>query len=234
MKPTAAGSAVELHRPAHGAGARFCPRLGFGFSAGIAGGHDGAAHELGRRVPARGLSYQVVDLLDVLPAGTGRGIRDLYRAQLTTVPGTWDWVYRGFDRPGRSRIAGLVVRRAARALAAVIPPDARVVVSTYPPTGQAIGSLRASGRLAVPALVYLTDMAVHRLWVAPGVDAHLAIHPVPAASAVALGAQSVRTVRPAVRSGFGAVPPAERPATRRSFGPPSTGRSRCTRLGWFR
>jgi hypothetical protein len=200
-------------------------------SAGIAGGHDGAAHELGRRVLARGLSYQVVDLLDVLPAGTGRGIRDLYRAQLTTVPGTWDWVYRGFDRPGRSRIAGLVVRRAARALAAVIPPDARVVVSTYPLAGQAIGSLRASGRLAVPALAYLTDMAVHRLWVAPGVDAHLAIHPVPAASAVALGARSVRTVRPAVRSGFGAVPPAERPATRRSFGPPSTGRSRCTRPG---
>ncbi|MEU9154735.1 hypothetical protein AB0D59_30285 [Streptomyces sp. NPDC048417] len=78
-------------------------------------------------------------------------------------------------------------RRTVRALA----PDTRAVVSTYPGASQVLGALRRRGLLTVPAFTYLTDLSVHALWVAPGIDAHLAVHPVPAAQAHAQGAAAV-------------------------------------------
>jgi UDP-N-acetylglucosamine:LPS N-acetylglucosamine transferase len=78
---------------------------------------------------------------------------------------------------------------------------AEVVVSTYPGASQVLGYLRRTGRLTVPVVTYLTDMSVHRLWVADGIDMHLALHPIPAGEAMRLGAR-VRVVRPAVRPEF--------------------------------
>ncbi len=48
-------------------------------------------------------------------------------------------------------------------------------------------------------------MSVHRLWVHPGVDEHLAVHDLPAREALALGARSATVVAPAVRTAFGRV-----------------------------
>ena len=59
-----------------------------------------------------------------------------------------------------------------------------------------------SGRLDVPAVTYLTDLSVHRLWVHEGVDLHLALHPLPAAEAVRLGAGTTRVVQPVVPARF--------------------------------
>ncbi|HEV7896413.1 MAG TPA: glycosyltransferase, partial [Planosporangium sp.] len=73
----------------------------------------------------------------------------------------------------------------------------------------------------VPAVTFLTDMSVHPLWVAPGVDAHLALHPVPAAQARSLGARNTIVAGPAVGPAF--RPPlddAEHLAARLTFGLP--------------
>jgi processive 1,2-diacylglycerol beta-glucosyltransferase len=43
---------------------------------------------------------------------------------------------------------------------------------------------------------------VHRLWVHPGVDTHLAVHDIPAGQARRLGAGETRVVSPAIRSSF--------------------------------
>ena len=68
-------------------------------------------------------------------------------------------------------------------------PD--LVVSTHPFASQALGRLRAAGRVDVPVVTYLTDMSVHPLWVHPSVDLHLALHPIPAAEARSLGGRAV-------------------------------------------
>src|ERR671928_11751 len=83
------------------------------------------------------------------------------------------------SRHHSGRVVALV-RAAARRTLRALAPDTRAVVSTYPGASQVLGALRRRGRLTVPAFTYLTDFSVHTLWVAPGIDAHLAVHPVPA------------------------------------------------------
>lgn len=106
---------------------------------------------------------------------------------------------------------------------AAIGRDARVVVSTYPLASQVLGRLRASGRLKVPVVTYLTDYSVHRLWVAEGVDAHTAVHDVAAEQARGLGAAQVVTVDPAVDPRFTRRTQASRDAARARFGLPAQG-----------
>lgn len=193
-------------------------------SAGIGGGHDGVATELSRRLRLRGTTTRILDFVDLLPAALGPTVRELYRAQITTVPTTWAWVYRTFDRNRRSRLADNLVRVACRALHDAVGTDTRAVVSTYPLAGRAIGRLRAQGLLRVPAIAYLTDMAVHRLWVADGVDMHVTIHPGPARQARALGAAATVVAAPVVRPAAQRVPAAEKAALRARFGLPENAR----------
>jgi processive 1,2-diacylglycerol beta-glucosyltransferase len=54
-------------------------------------------------------------------------------------------------------------------------PD--VVVSTYPGVTEVLGRMRRRGRLAVPAVSAITDLAALRYWSHPGVDLHLVTHP---------------------------------------------------------
>jgi UDP-N-acetylglucosamine:LPS N-acetylglucosamine transferase len=52
-----------------------------------------------------------------------------------------------------------------------------VVVSTYPGVTEALGRLRQAGRLHVPVVSAITDLASLRFWAHPGVDLHLITHP---------------------------------------------------------
>lgn len=56
-----------------------------------------------------------------------------------------------------------------------IQPD--VVVSVYPLTTEVLAALRRKGRLQVPVVAAITDLAMMRWWAAPGVDLHLLTHP---------------------------------------------------------
>ena len=65
-------------------------------------------------------------------------------------------------------------RGTERAVAAARPD---VVVSTYPGATEILGQLRQRGRVGVPVVSAITDLAALRYWAHPAVDLHLITHP---------------------------------------------------------
>ncbi|MFJ9245694.1 glycosyltransferase [Streptomyces sp. NPDC101776] len=190
-------------------------------SASVGAGHDGAAAELERRLLAAGLTVDRFDLLDVLPARLGRLVRDGYHRMLVRAPWAYQRIYSSTERAGGGGpVARALLRSAEERLLRALPADIGAVVSTYPGASRVLGSLRLDGRLTVPVLTYLTDFSVHPLWVADGVDVHLALHAVPAAQARAAGARDVRVCGPVADPRFHPVDAGERAAARTRFGLP--------------
>ncbi|MGI5459945.1 glycosyltransferase [Streptomyces sp. CA-249302] len=192
-------------------------------SASIGAGHDGAAHELHRRLLASGVTVDRFDLLDLLPARIGRAVRDGYHRMLVRAPWAYQRIYNSTERSGGGGpLARALLRTAEDRMLRALPADTGAVVSTYPGASRVLGRLRLAGRLDVPVLTYLTDFSVHPLWVADGVDVHLAAHAVPAAQARALGAHDVRVAGPVVDPRFRPARAAERSAARARFGLPDS------------
>jgi len=190
-------------------------------SASVGAGHDGAATELARRLTAAGFGVDRHDFLDLLPARAGALIRGTYHRMLTLAPGSYQHLYANTEECGRpGRLVGALLRCTEGRVLRALAPGTCAVVSTYPGASQVLGRMRQSGRLAVPALTYLTDFSVHPLWIAPGIDGHLAAHHVPAGQARALGAADVAVTGPVVDPRFTPGGPAERRAARRRFGLP--------------
>src|SRR5205814_7862330 len=50
-------------------------------------------------------------------------------------------------------------------------------VSPYPGSTEVLGALRAAGKIDVPVVSAITDLAALRYWAHPGVDLHLITHP---------------------------------------------------------
>ncbi len=102
-----------------------------------------------------------------------------------------------------------------------LPSDVVAVVSTFPLGTQILGPLRRSGHLAVPAISYLTDFAVHPICVADGIDMHCAPHEVSRGQAAGLGARDIRVVGRVVCPRFQPAAGNARAATRRRLGLPA-------------
>ncbi|WP_328551550.1 MULTISPECIES: MGDG synthase family glycosyltransferase [unclassified Streptomyces] len=191
-------------------------------SASVGAGHDGAATELERRLTADGLVVDRYDLLDLLPARLGRAARDAYHLMLVRAPWLYQRIYSGTERAGGGgRGARALLRSSENRVLKALHPDTGVVVSTYPGASRVLGNLRLRGRLTVPVLTYLTDFSVHPLWVADGVDTHLAAHPVPATQARAAGAQDVRVRGPLADPRFHPCDAHRRSLARTRFGLPA-------------
>lgn len=191
-------------------------------SASVGAGHDGAAGELERRLVAAGLTVDRFDLLDVLPARLGRLVRDGYHRMLVRAPWAYQRIYSSTERAGGGgSVARALLRSAEERLLRALPADTGAVVSTYPGASRVLGNLRLNSRLTVPVLTYLTDFSVHPLWVADGVDVHLALHAVPAAQARAAGARDVRVCGPVADPRFHPVDATARAAARARFGLPA-------------
>jgi UDP-N-acetylglucosamine:LPS N-acetylglucosamine transferase len=197
-------------------------------SASVGGGHDGAANELTRRLREAGLMVDRCDYLDLLPAALRLLMRDGYRRQMNVAPATFEWMFEALQRSRRlASVSASGAAVAGSAALRVIGTGCALVVSTYPAASHTLGWLRRTGRLSTPTVTYLTDLSAHRLWVASGIDIHLALHPLTAAQARGLGAGDVRVVAPAVDPAFaaGTGPDANgRAAARRRFGLPAHGR----------
>lgn len=194
-------------------------------SASVGAGHDGAARELARRLTDHGHSVDIHDYLDMLPGSAGRALGAAYLRQLQAAPRTWDILLRALQlsRPFAALVCllfGLAGRRMRRAVR-----RADLVVSTHPMPSQTLSRLKRKGRVTVPVVTYLTDMSVHRLWVAPNVDLHIALHEVAAEQARRLGARRIVVTGPAVGPAFRpVVNAAERRRAREKFGLPVDGR----------
>ncbi|MGV9358107.1 MGDG synthase family glycosyltransferase [Streptomyces misionensis] len=147
-------------------------------SASMGAGHDTVAAELARRAERYGHEPYVVDVLTLLPAGLGAGLRAWYQAVVRHAPWVYAGVYGAFLRggPGR-RPSGVPLARLAgdRLLGLVDRLDADAVVSVFHLAAQLTGHLRARGRLRVPSAVCLVDFAVHRQWLHPGNDRYLCL-----------------------------------------------------------
>ncbi|MGW8724831.1 glycosyltransferase [Streptomyces sp. NPDC055808] len=190
-------------------------------SASIGAGHDGAAAELAHRLTADGFTVDRHDLLDLLPARFGRAVQEGYHRLLVRAPWAYQRIYAGTERAGGGGpVARALLRTAESRLLNALAPGTGAVVSTYPGASRVLGNLRRSGRLAVPVLTYLTDFSVHPLWVADGVDVHLAAHAVPASQARAAGALDVRVSGPVADPRFWPCDRRERLRARARLGLP--------------
>ncbi|MFL5994563.1 MAG: glycosyltransferase [Streptomyces sp.] len=191
-------------------------------SASVGAGHDGAAAELARRLTAQGYAVDRLDLLDLLPAHLGRTVQEGYHRMLVRAPWAYQRIYSSTERAGGGGpVARALLRTAQDRVLRALPPGTDAVVSTYPGASRVLGNLRLDGRLAVPVLTYLTDFSVHPLWVAPGVDVHLAAHAVPAAQARAAGARDVRVRGPVTDPRFQPCDARGRGHARERFGLPT-------------
>lgn len=188
-------------------------------SASLGAGHDGAAHEIGRRLAADGHDVTCHDFLDLLPMGIGRRLRAAYRRQLAIAPGSWEWLLNVLQRRGiMSGLAMWLAAGASRRMRKLVGPDTDVVVCTYPLAAQVAMRLRRRGRLRASVITYLTDPSVHPMWMAKGTDLYLAAHPEIAAQVRMLGGERVAVVAPAVKPDFRpAYDRAERAAAREKF-----------------
>lgn len=192
-------------------------------SAGIGGGHNACADELGRRLRAAGCTVRTHDFMDLFPGRFGALLRRAYAGQLSALPASWGALCALLRaRPVRWLVAVLCTVLTGPAMRRCTA-DAAAVVSTYPLATLVLGRLRRRGRLPVPVLSYLTDVAVHPLWMERGCDCYLAAHQITADQITALGARRVRRVAAAVRPQFRPMA-YDRVAARRRLGLPEYGR----------
>jgi UDP-N-acetylglucosamine:LPS N-acetylglucosamine transferase len=191
-------------------------------SATIGAGHDAVTGELAQRLRRRGFDVRCHDFTDLLPLGLGKQFVRGHQDALRHAPWLYGLLFGIGDRfrttPPLTRLLLYPVRRR---LLELVDDEVEAVVSTYPLASQVIGPLRRTGRLRAPALTYATDFAVHRHWVAPGVDAHLTAHQVGAAQARAYRGRRPRVAGALVADRFRPAPAAGKEAARSAFGLPA-------------
>ncbi|MHB8670952.1 MAG: MGDG synthase family glycosyltransferase [Acidimicrobiales bacterium] len=186
----------------------------FVVSASMGAGHDGAARELARRLEARGHTTEVVDFLDSAPFGIGTLVRVCYELQLRLAPWAYEATYRLWYllpilvHPCVSFVTFLTRRRLLRWIRVF---EADVVVTTYPLASLTLGRARRQGRLQMPVVTFVTDFAVHPLWVHPGTDLNLCVHPASAEAAARRTGRTSTSPGPLVPARFDS---ATRPAWR--------------------
>ena len=191
-------------------------------SASVGAGHDGAAAEIGAALRRAGYATARLDFLDLMPGRTGQWLRASYAAQLRLFPRSWGpllWLLA--LRPVAAAVGRIVAAATRRRLTAALSGTEELIISTYPLASQALGRLRRHGGLATPVVTYLCDPSVHPLWIATGVDRHIALHADARAQAVGHGAAAVAVCRPAVNPAFRPLDADERAAARARWGLPA-------------
>jgi UDP-N-acetylglucosamine:LPS N-acetylglucosamine transferase len=186
-------------------------------SASMGAGHDGAARELRTRLERDGHRVEVVDFLDAVVFGIGPVLRWFYQVQLRLFPWSYELSYRMSPilRGPAVMVDTWLTRRKLRRAIKEVRPD--TVVSVYPLASLVLGRMRSTKSLRVPVVTYLTDFAVHSLWVHPGIDRHLAVSEVSAQAATARGGRDARARGPLVGERFRA-PVVDRDAVRSALG----------------
>jgi UDP-N-acetylglucosamine:LPS N-acetylglucosamine transferase len=152
------------------------------FSASIGEGHDLPARVLaeGLEREAPGAEIEIVDSLEVVGWLTRRLVMDSSRFHSKWGSRLFDLSYRLITdiRPTRWFAGHLTQWLAARPIRkAVLERDPDIVISTYPGTTEVLGALRAKGKIDMPVVSAITDLAALRFWAHPGVDLHLITHP---------------------------------------------------------
>ena len=147
-------------------------------------------------------------------AGPGRrSLVGSYHRMLERAPWTWKRLYEP-GQPARRRHAGRAVHLPGRTPDEGDPARGHQHHCLHLPAGQPGAGAAGRGKVEQPVHTYLTDFSVHALWTCADVDAHLAIHQVPAAQARAGGCGGVSVIAPVVDRRF-------TPVTRACAAPPA-------------
>lgn len=165
-------------------------------------GHDGAAKELRRRLEQSGHEVEVVDFLDAVALHIGPLLRWYYQFQLRVAPWSYELSYKlaPLLRAPAIMLDTWLTRRSLKKTIKAFRPDA--IVSVYPLASLVLGRMRRKKQLRVPVLTYLTDFAVHSLWVHKGIDRHLAVSEISAQTAESRGGKSAYARGPLVSDRF--------------------------------
>ena len=148
-------------------------------SAELGAGHDLPAELLAAALRERGSEATIADGLTEMGAVTEALGRRGAETILRRAPVIFDVQYSLIQRfpPTRRLGAWLLEWWGRRGLLRLIErerPD--VIVSTYPGTTDVLGRMRRAGRLRIPCVAAVTDLAALRFWAHPGIDRHLIIH----------------------------------------------------------
>jgi processive 1,2-diacylglycerol beta-glucosyltransferase len=175
-------------------------------SADIGDGHTTAARSLAAALRELGAEVHVDETLRSLGRLQAFVLRDGSRALFRFAPRLFHLYYRLLllCGPARALAARSLVRFGARPLVRMIAehrPD--VVVSTYPATTVVLGALRRCGRVRMPAVATITDLAGLFFWAHPGIDLHLVNWAESVEEVLAVAPHSVvRTVAPLTSAAF--------------------------------
>jgi UDP-N-acetylglucosamine:LPS N-acetylglucosamine transferase len=150
------------------------------FTASIGAGHDLPAEFLATALRERGATAEVVDFLPIAGPVARAIIGGASSLETRAGNVAFDAGYflgtrfAPLRRVG-SRVIETIAGRRVRAYLDANPAD--VIVSTYPITTELLGRLRRAGRVRVPVVSAITDLAALNYWAHPGVDLHLVTHP---------------------------------------------------------
>lgn len=189
----------------------------------------GEGHDLPARVLAEGLRAERPDVSVRIEDGLLAMGWPVDRVVMGGSPLHSTWGNRVFDLeyglithvPTRWLAAALLHGfgwRGLRRLIVSASPD--VIVSTYPGVTEVLGWMRRRGRLDVPAVSTITDLAALRYWARPGIDLHLLTHPQSAMEVRALAPSSrIECVRGLTADEF--MSPRDRAEARRALDLPA-------------
>ncbi len=168
-------------------------------------GHHAAADEMVRRLGERGLVARRIDVLALDRSGRGGRLRRFYAFLLRRLPWVYDLSMQAWER-WPEPFERLTARGAAAYEEALLREIARfrpdVVASVYNLATQALGRLRAAGRLDVPVAGYVTDPGAHPYWVHPAVDLNVALSTSAARALEGFGAAATVVAPPLVAPEF--------------------------------
>jgi UDP-N-acetylglucosamine:LPS N-acetylglucosamine transferase len=150
-------------------------------TASVGEGHDLPARTLAAQLREERPDVEVAveDCLAVMGrtvalVSEGAPRRVFYRRQWLWDVGFWLFVSLA---PTRSLTQRLLTRFGSPGLLGLIGErDPDVIVSVYPNVTEVLGRLRRSGRLRVPVVAAITDLAAMHYWASRGVDVHLVSH----------------------------------------------------------
>jgi UDP-N-acetylglucosamine:LPS N-acetylglucosamine transferase len=151
-------------------------------SADIGEGHDLPARAIrdGLLALRPGTDVRIVDTLAVSGPVMRAGVRAGAETILGRFAPLFDFQYWLAARwgPSRGLASRVLAALAGRGLQATVgAARADVVVCTYPLANEALCVLKARGRIDVPVVSAVTDLAALRFWAHPACDLHLTIHP---------------------------------------------------------
>jgi nucleoside-diphosphate-sugar epimerase/UDP-N-acetylglucosamine:LPS N-acetylglucosamine transferase len=196
-------------------------------SADIGEGHDGPARAIAAELEEEEPAAQVTTV-DGL-AEMGRFVTWILRDGSWVAFNWFPWLFEiqyflltrfGPTRWLTSRAGYIFCRRRLLRMIRRHRPD--LLISTYPGSTELLGELRRRGRLEIPVISAITDLAGLRFWAHPGVDMHTVIHreSIEEVESIA-GAGSAVWARPPTSPAF--FEPVDSGEARRSLGLPETG-----------